>query len=161
MKAIKQQGGITFAQDERSAAYFGMPQSSITAGVVDFVLPPEEIAKRLAEIGRHAYVRTDGPLKAAEPPSTNPKSDHLNEIFRLLQRTFGVDFTTYKLSTISRRIHRRMALTVFDRPDRGVSAVRSGTSGGVARSVSGYVHRRHQLFPGSPGFRGSPEGGIS
>ena len=53
MQAIEQEGGITFAQDEGSAKYFGMPQSSSIAGVVDFVLPPEEIAKRLAEIGRH------------------------------------------------------------------------------------------------------------
>src|SRR5262249_10860683 len=44
MKAIKEMGGITFAQDEKSAKYHGMPRSAIEAGVVDFVLPPEKIA---------------------------------------------------------------------------------------------------------------------
>jgi two-component system CheB/CheR fusion protein len=39
MKAIKKEGGITFAQDEGSAKHFGMPQSSITAGVVDLFCP--------------------------------------------------------------------------------------------------------------------------
>ena len=40
LKAIKDLGGITFAQDEASAAYYGMPQNAIQAGVVDFIMPP-------------------------------------------------------------------------------------------------------------------------
>ena len=110
MQAIKQEGGITFAQDEGSAKYFGMPQSSIVAGVVDFVLPPEEIAKRLAEIGRHPYVRAAWPVEAEELPLSRERAEPLNHIFRLLQRRFGVDFSAYKFSTISRRIKRRMVL---------------------------------------------------
>ena len=110
MQAIKQEGGITFAQDEGSAKYFAMPQSSIVAGVVDFVLPPEEIAKRLAEIGRHPYVRAAWPVEAEEPPLSRERAEPLNHIFRLLQRRFGVDFSAYKFSTISRRIKRRMVL---------------------------------------------------
>ena len=55
MKAIKQEGGTTFAQDEDSAKHFGMPQSAIVAGAVDFVLSPEQIAKRLARIGRVSF----------------------------------------------------------------------------------------------------------
>jgi len=110
MQAIKQEGGITFAQDEGSAKYFGMPQSSIVAGVVDIVLPPEEIAKRLAEIGRHPYVRVALPLETEEPPLSRERAEPLNHIFRLLQRRFGVDFSAYKFSTISRRVKRRMVL---------------------------------------------------
>src|SRR5262249_44619952 len=41
LKAIKAEGGITFAQDERTAKYDGMPRSAIMAGCVDFILPPE------------------------------------------------------------------------------------------------------------------------
>ncbi|MFZ1370510.1 MAG: chemotaxis protein CheB, partial [Ferruginibacter sp.] len=40
LKAIKDHGGITFAQDEASAAYEGMPHSAAQAGVVDFILSP-------------------------------------------------------------------------------------------------------------------------
>src|ERR1043165_2339676 len=43
LKAIKDHGGITFAQDEESAAYEGMPHSAVQAGVVDFILPPGKI----------------------------------------------------------------------------------------------------------------------
>jgi two-component system CheB/CheR fusion protein len=39
LAAIKAEGGITFAQDEKSAKFDGMPQSAIAAGCVDFVLP--------------------------------------------------------------------------------------------------------------------------
>lgn len=45
LRAIKAEGGITFAQDEKSAKYGGMPHSAVVAGAVDLVLPPEGIAK--------------------------------------------------------------------------------------------------------------------
>src|SRR4051812_16257214 len=50
LKAIKDHGGITFAQDEVSAAYDEMPQSAARAGVVDFILPPEAIPAKLLAI---------------------------------------------------------------------------------------------------------------
>src|SRR6266568_721159 len=42
LRAIKSEGGITFAQDA-TAQHEGMPHSAIASGCVDFVLPPEEI----------------------------------------------------------------------------------------------------------------------
>src|SRR5665213_1841940 len=50
LKAIKDHGGITFAQDEASAAYEGMPHSAAQAGVVDFILSPEKIPQKLLEV---------------------------------------------------------------------------------------------------------------
>ncbi len=50
LKAIKDEGGITFAQDEASAEWKDMPRNAIDAGVVDFVLPPEEIPKKIVSI---------------------------------------------------------------------------------------------------------------
>ena len=38
LEAIKAEGGLTFAQDETTAAFDSMPKSAIKAGVVDFVL---------------------------------------------------------------------------------------------------------------------------
>ncbi|MBK6635643.1 MAG: chemotaxis protein CheB [Chitinophagaceae bacterium] len=52
LKAIKDHGGITFAQDEASAAYEGMPHSAAQAGVVDFILSPEKIPEKLLEVTR-------------------------------------------------------------------------------------------------------------
>ena len=67
LKAIKTEGGITFAQDLKSAKYDGMPRSAIAAGCVDFVLPPEGIARELARIGRHPYLGLEPPAQAEEP----------------------------------------------------------------------------------------------
>ncbi|HEV3327219.1 MAG TPA: chemotaxis protein CheB, partial [Puia sp.] len=50
LKAIKDHGGITFAQEQASAAFDGMPQSAIDADVVDFILAPEEIPLQLAKL---------------------------------------------------------------------------------------------------------------
>ena len=57
LRAIKAEGGITFAQDEKSAKYGGMPHSAVEAGAVDLILPPEGIAKELVRISRHPYAR--------------------------------------------------------------------------------------------------------
>jgi len=104
LKAIKTEGGITFAQDTKSAKYDGMPGSAIAAGYVDFVLPPEGIASELARIGGHPYLGIE-PLAQADE-----SDDELQKIFRVLQRATGVNFTYYKYSTIQRRIARRMML---------------------------------------------------
>lgn len=45
LKAIKAEGGITFAQDEKTAKYGGMPHSAIASGAVDFVPPPKELRR--------------------------------------------------------------------------------------------------------------------
>src|SRR5215470_8757566 len=60
MAEIQAQGGVTFAQDEASAKYDGMPRSAIAAGCVDYVLPPKTIARELARIARHPYVADSG-----------------------------------------------------------------------------------------------------
>jgi two-component system CheB/CheR fusion protein len=65
MRAIKADGGITFAQEPGSAKYSGMPQSSISAGAVDFVLSPEEIARRLGSFGNHPYLTAPEPEQEA------------------------------------------------------------------------------------------------
>ena len=117
LRAIKAQGGITFAQDEKSAKYGGMPHSAVEAGAVDLILPPEGIARELVRISRHPYARTYLPGKAGiltgaieTEDSFQKNGDDLAKVFSLLQSSAGVDFTYYKHETLKRRILRRMAL---------------------------------------------------
>jgi two-component system, chemotaxis family, CheB/CheR fusion protein len=65
LRAIKAEGGITFAQEPTSAKFDGMPSSAIAAGSVDFVLSPEAIAKQLVALARHAYV-SQGPTQETD-----------------------------------------------------------------------------------------------
>jgi two-component system, chemotaxis family, CheB/CheR fusion protein len=101
LRAIKAEGGVTFAQDPKSAAWPAMPASAISAGVIDFILPPAGIAAELVRISRHPYVLKNGGV---------PEGDGLEKIYLLLRSATGVDFRLYKQPTVSRRVGRRMAL---------------------------------------------------
>ncbi len=101
LKAIKAAGGVTFAQDPRTAQWAAMPTNAITAGAVDFVLAPKGIADELTRMGRHPYL--------AEARQAPVGSD-LDQICLILLSSVGVDFRLYKQATVQRRIARRMAL---------------------------------------------------
>jgi len=105
LKAIKGHGGITFAQDEESAAYEGMPHSAIEAGVVDFILPPEKIPQKLIEVTR--ILNTSA---VREDKESVELEDLFRQVLSVLRIRKGTDFTYYKQTTIRRRITRRMAL---------------------------------------------------
>ena len=68
LQAIKSEGGVAFAQDPKSAGYPGMPESAILAGCVDFVLPPEEIARELVRLEHLPYAKRTAAILEAEPP---------------------------------------------------------------------------------------------
>lgn len=105
LKAIKDYGGITFAQDEASAAYEGMPKSAIEAGVVDFILPPDEIPQKLSDIIR--ILRSDS---TKDPNAEETEKELVKQILAVLRIRKGTDFTYYKQTTVRRRILRRMAI---------------------------------------------------
>jgi two-component system CheB/CheR fusion protein len=102
LNAIKEKGGITIAQDERSARYSSMPSSAISSGNVDLVLTPRAIAEELARLSGHPYVK-----EQAEP---KPSKDGKHRILALLLSSTGVDFAQYRQTTLLRRIQRRMVL---------------------------------------------------
>ena len=112
IKAVKEAGGVTFAEDPESAKFDGMPRSAIATGCVDFVLPPERIAKELARIVRHPFL---GLLPLDAIPTFPAQDEEWARLFRLLRTATGVDFSLYKKSTIKRRLARRMALNKVDR----------------------------------------------
>ncbi len=56
LEALKAAGGLTFAQDPRTAKFGSMPQTAIGSGCVDFVLSPEAIAVELTTLARHPYI---------------------------------------------------------------------------------------------------------
>src|SRR3954447_16281547 len=89
-KAIKAEGGITFAQDE-SARFDNMPRAAIAAGAVDFVLAPDRIAKELIRIAHHSYV-----AGGADGSAGRLGTAELTKIFALLHASHDVDFTHYK-----------------------------------------------------------------
>lgn len=99
MRAIAAAGGVTFAQDPRTAKYAGMPESVIAAGYATYTLPPDKIAEVLVSPIQPSAHRD-------EPPQDEGKG--LRQIVSILRSGTGHDFGQYKKSTIRRRIERRM-----------------------------------------------------
>jgi two-component system CheB/CheR fusion protein len=108
LKAIKDHGGVTFAQDQQSASYDAMPQSAIDADVVDFILTPENIPKQLMALNE-AFKLTPVTI---EGNTEQKREQAFKQILSLLRVRRGVDFTYYKQTTIRRRISRRIALSM-------------------------------------------------
>ncbi|MBA2612355.1 MAG: PAS domain-containing protein [Bacteroidetes bacterium] len=105
LKAIKKAGGLTFAQDD-TAKYNSMPASAINEGAVDFILSPQEMAKELlflSKNGDEKYV-----IEPIRENLIHDNDPNLNSIFEILHKSNNVDFSHYKLTTIKRRIHRRI-----------------------------------------------------
>lgn len=120
LKAIKDHGGITFAQDEASAAYEGMPNSAAQAGLVDFILPPGEIPQKLMEVIK--ITSSDGQSDGLK--DLQQEEDVFKQILSLLRIRKGTDFTYYKQTTIRRRILRRMALNKNNEPSSYLKLLR-------------------------------------
>ena len=106
VREIKGEGGMVMVQSPASAEFDGMPQSALATGLVDFELPPAEMAAQLMAYVAHAFGRPPHPASELLPMSENV----LKKIFVLLRAQTGHDFSQYKPSTIHRRIERRMAV---------------------------------------------------
>jgi two-component system CheB/CheR fusion protein len=100
IKFIKREGGIGLAQDA-TAQYTSMPQSAAATGYVDFVLPPAGLARELRRMGGHA--RSLSPRLGRR----NEKRDYL-QVLAAVRSVGGVDFASYKQTTIRRRLQRRL-----------------------------------------------------
>ncbi|MBO0888596.1 hypothetical protein J2P12_05790, partial [Candidatus Bathyarchaeota archaeon] len=112
LRMIKEQGGITIAQEASSAVQSELPTSAANAGVVDLILTPDQIAKELVRLSHHAFIPVISELVKEE--DVLPQGS-LEIIFELLKNKTGVDFRLYKQTTIRRRILKRMAVLKIDK----------------------------------------------
>jgi two-component system, chemotaxis family, CheB/CheR fusion protein len=104
VRAIKNAGGMVMAQNPSSTEFDGMPRSAIATGLVDYQLPPAEMPAQLLAYVTHAF----GRLGRARPQPDTQRA--LKKIFALIRAHTGHELSQYKVSTIQRRIERRMAI---------------------------------------------------
>ena len=107
LKDIKDNGGITFAQEPSSATYMSMPQNAINAGTVDFVMIPEKMPEKLLELKRAFTITSPEDSEMVKDKMTE---DNFRQILVLLRAKVSVDFNFYKQTTVRRRIVRRMVM---------------------------------------------------
>lgn len=121
LKAIKECGGLTIAQstDGSSPMFASMPQSAISAGVVDIELPvadiPERLAAAISEGQNH------------EPRKTARLNAIRREICATMLAEVGHDFSGYKPNTFFRRVHRRMHVLQIDTLENYLSQLKQNS----------------------------------
>lgn len=107
VRAIKEAGGLVFVQEESTARFDGMPGSANRTGIVDFVLPPEEMPERILQ-----FARSQDEQRRQDGPTRLPSSGVISRILMLIRKRTGVDLSGYKETTIQRRIERRIGITL-------------------------------------------------
>jgi two-component system CheB/CheR fusion protein len=118
VQEISKAGGVVFCESPDTAQFNGMPLSAMRTGKVDHILPPEEIALAVATLER--------PDDEPEAATNRTEDDRgVDAIMRLLREEYGIDFSHYKASTVTRRIERRLALNRSVDIERYVEQLRS------------------------------------
>ena len=79
-----------------------MPQSAINTGLVDYILPPEEMHAFLLKYTNH--------LKDQSIILDDGISDEIKRILILIKNQTGHDFSLYKSNTIFRRLKKRLSI---------------------------------------------------
>jgi len=120
LKEVKAAGGFALVQESRGARFPGMPDSAVATGLVDFILPVDQIAPRLDEIiqhRRHLHANDDQIQLRAEIEAALPR------FAARLHDVVGNDFSDYKPGTLVRRIERRMTVLRLTEVDRFLSVL--------------------------------------
>jgi two-component system, chemotaxis family, CheB/CheR fusion protein len=117
IQEVSRAGGIVLSESPDTAQFNGMPLSAIRTGVVDQVLPPEEIAAAIAGVVQSPQGATVG--------AGHEEEQGIDAILRLLRDEYAIDFSHYKASTVTRRIERRLALNRSIDIDMYVEQLRS------------------------------------
>jgi two-component system CheB/CheR fusion protein len=102
IKSIHSNLGLIIVQSLETAKYDSMPRSAIETGLVDYVLPPENMPDIIRKYFQSPRTMTP---QRSEPVGS---VDEIREILSIVKRETGHDFSLYKKSTIERRIERRL-----------------------------------------------------
>jgi two-component system, chemotaxis family, CheB/CheR fusion protein len=89
VRAIKENGGMIIAQEEKSARFDSMPRSAIETGLADFILKPEEMGNQLLRYSERSRVEVES------QSHHNLMKKGFERIFSLIQQRYKIDFTDY------------------------------------------------------------------
>ncbi len=106
LRAVKAEDGLVMAQTPESAKYDGMPRNAIATGLVDYVLPAENMADQIVRYLKKGI----GETSTTTGGDDSKNGGLLQKIYILIRFKTGHDFSFYKQNTILRRIERRMVL---------------------------------------------------
>lgn len=104
IRDIHAAGGLVICESLDTAKFDGMPVNALETGVVDLLLPPDQIPQ--------ALINHVANLAQRAPSDGKPTAEaqEFTPIFDLLNQEHGLDFSHYKSTTVGRRIHRRLSM---------------------------------------------------
>ncbi|MEJ2742687.1 MAG: chemotaxis protein CheB, partial [Gammaproteobacteria bacterium] len=106
IQAVHDSGGMTIAQRPNTCKFESMPRSAIQTHKIDMILAPAEIPEAMLRFVQ----RNERVGQQLAMGDWREEGNPLVEIVMLINRRYELDFSQYKMATISRRIERRMAL---------------------------------------------------
>ncbi|HIK10504.1 MAG TPA: hypothetical protein IGS52_09610 [Oscillatoriaceae cyanobacterium M33_DOE_052] len=107
LQAIGKAGGVALVQSSETAQFTSLPESPLPSGLVDEILSPHDLAETVAGIVRFSSNTEFYPMD--ETGDIDP--NELQQILDILADREHIDFSHYKINTISRRIKHRCSLT--------------------------------------------------
>jgi len=110
LRMMNESGGIGMVQDPATAEFDGMPHSAIATRIIDSIGSPQELAEVIYD-----FVKAPANEEKNNEPRSKLALDsfRLGQITNILNRHQHINFTHYKPSTLSRRIHRRCLITGY------------------------------------------------
>lgn len=119
---ISRCGGLVISESLDTAKFDGMPSSAQATGLVDLVLPP-------ADIGGALLGYCDDPGSLPRGKSQRRASDDslrgIDAIMQLFRNAYDIDFSSYKDSTVMRRIRRRVEMSDVETFDHYADLLRA------------------------------------
>jgi two-component system CheB/CheR fusion protein len=110
LKKIKEENGFAIVQEPTDAEQDQMPRTAMETGLVDWVLPIEQMPEKLLWLRKSSeelrLTEADDDLIASEVSDLNA----LREILNVLRVRTGHDFSSYKHPTLLRRIARHLQI---------------------------------------------------
>jgi two-component system CheB/CheR fusion protein len=113
---VKDAGGIVLVQQPEDAKFDGMPNAAERTGLADVIKPARELPGTIEQFVEYA---------TNDPAQFNDTDEELTTVFSILRSQSGIDFSKYKISTVSRRIQRRMAVHQVNSLKEYLSILRS------------------------------------
>jgi two-component system CheB/CheR fusion protein len=110
IREIKLSGGMVIAQNPETAEYNQMPLNAISTGVVDYILPPEQMPAAIVNYIEQPYLSSANEKTAGD----ERLSGVLDRILKVLQDRAKYDFRPYRKPMVLRRIQRRMGIVQID-----------------------------------------------
>lgn len=119
---IVQEGGLAIVQDPGTARFDGMPMAAVKTGQADLVIPTAQMGTEIAKYIEQKH-------KKGRSSTTNLEDTPAwSAILNLLTQHTGTNFAQYKLSTVLRRVSKRLAQLRISSPETYLQYLREHPS---------------------------------